>query len=188
MGDERDTGAGVSRRRVLKLAAGAAAALPTARVGAWSSSGGPAAAPAFFTRDQLALVDELTEILIPADEQSGGSRAAGVALEIDRQLAEAFDPADRARWVDGLTRIDARATSRHGQPFMALDPARRVALVEEMSRGERRPGSPDEEFFVEMKRRTVQAYYTSSIGIHDDLEYQGNTLQAEYSGTDVTPK
>jgi gluconate 2-dehydrogenase gamma chain len=189
MGEQDQTDGDVSRRELLRLAAGAAAVLPAVRVGAWSGSqAGADAAPAFLTRDQLALVDELAEILIPADEHSGGARAAGVALEIDRQLAEAFDPEERIRWAEGLARVDALAQSRHQRPFMALDPPQREAIVELMSRGEQRPTTPEETFFVELKRRTVQAYYSSRVGIHDDIEYKGNTVQAEYSGVDVTPK
>jgi hypothetical protein len=32
----------------------------------------------------------------------------------------------------------------------------------------------------------VQAYYTSEIGIKQELEYRGNTFQAEFSGIDVS--
>ena len=57
---------------------------------------GAIAAPAtFFTRQELALVDELTEMIIPADEHSPGARAAKVAAYIDARLAEALDAKDR---------------------------------------------------------------------------------------------
>jgi hypothetical protein len=32
----------------------------------------------------------------------------------------------------------------------------------------------------------VDAYYTSEIGIKQELEYRGNTFQAEFSGIDVS--
>jgi Gluconate 2-dehydrogenase subunit 3 len=49
-------------------------------------------APLFFTKDEFALLDTLTEILIPTDEHSPGAHAAGVAAYIDRTVAEAFLP------------------------------------------------------------------------------------------------
>jgi hypothetical protein len=32
----------------------------------------------------------------------------------------------------------------------------------------------------------VDAYYTSEIGIRQEMEYRGNTVQAEFSGVDVS--
>ena len=32
------------------------------------------------------------------------------------------------------------------------------------------------------KRRTARAYYTSKIGIHQEMEYKGNTLLMEFVG------
>jgi hypothetical protein len=39
-----------------------------------------------------------------------------------------------------------------------------------------------EEFFVSAKKATVEGYYTSAVGIHNDLEYQGNTVVANFEG------
>ena len=55
-----------------------------------------------------------------------------------------------------------------------------------MASGEADPKTEEHRFFVELKRRTVKGYYTSRIGIHDDLQYKGNTMQEEYSGVDVS--
>ena len=43
-----------------------------------------------------------------------------------------------------------------------------------------------EHFFKELKLRVVDSYYTSEIGIRQELEYRGNTYQAEFSGVDVS--
>ena len=38
----------------------------------------------------------------------------------------------------------------------------------------------------ELKSRVVQAYYTSEIGIKQEMEYKGNSYLAEFSGVDVS--
>jgi hypothetical protein len=48
----------------------------------------------------------------------------------------------------------------------------------------RAPTTHGERFFVELKQWTTFGYYTSRIGIHDEMEYKGNTLLREFSGTD----
>lgn len=121
----------------------------------------------FFTAEEFSLVDELTEIIIPADEKSGGAKAAKVAEYIDQRLAEAFDASERDEWRKQLALIGPKK-------FLSLDAAQRVAMVAGM---EKQP------FFKVLKDATVRGYYTTKIGIHDDLGYIGNTYQqGDYAG------
>jgi hypothetical protein len=38
------------------------------------------------------------------------------------------------------------------------------------------------QFFEDIKRRTTFAYYTSEIGIHQELNYKGNAVLSEWPG------
>ena len=177
----------LTRRDVLKAAATAAAATPLVSgeqlVAALAA---PNHGPRFFTRAQYALVDELTEILIPADEHSGGARAAGVVAYIDGRLADAVDPEPKQRFLAGLARVDEIARETKGGAFMSLSPTDREAIVTAMAAEEEAPKSVEGKFFAHLKRQTVRGYYSSKIGIHDEMEYKGNVMQEEYSGTDVS--
>jgi hypothetical protein len=51
-----------------------------------------------------------------------------------------------------------------------------------MSRNEKDPKTPLELFFREAKNRTIQGYYTSKIGIHQELQYKGNQFLQEFVG------
>ena len=147
----------------------------------------PAAAPAgFFTSGELALTDELAELIIPADDHSPGARAAAVAPYINSQLAEAFDEADRVTWREGLQHVDQLSQAMHGVPFVRAAPEQRVAVLTRMAANEASPKLPEEKFFAELKSRVVQAYYTSEIGIKQEMEYKGNTYLTEFVGTDVS--
>ena len=177
----------VTRRDLLKAAGVAAIAAPLV-VGEPLAAAAAAAAeaPKFFTRGQWALVDELAEIIIPADDHSGGARAAKVVTAIDGWLSEAFEPEPRQRWVEGLSRVDQLAREKKGSAFMQLTPDDREAVVTIMASEEAKPESVEGKFFNELKRRTSHFYYTSKIGIHDELQYKGNVLQEEYTGIDVS--
>ena len=175
----------LTRRAVLK--AGAVAAATTITSTQLSAFTLPAGGPRALTRDQYALLDELTEILIPADEHSGGARAAGVAAYIDSTLAEEADATVKASFVSGLALVDGVARKRHDRSFLALSPAEREGIISTMAEGEGDPRTDEARFFVALKRRTVRGYYTSRLGIHDEMNYKGNTMQEEYSGIDVSP-
>ena len=173
----------LTRREALKIAAAAVVVAPAVALRAGIEAAAP---PKFFTPAEFRLVDELTEILIPADAHSGGARAAAAAAFIDRRLAELADDEPRALWRAGLARVDALAREMYGPAFMRLTPDDRVAVVTRMAGDEEKPMNDEERFFAELKTRTVHAYYTSRIGVHEELEFKGNTLLNEFVGEDIS--
>lgn len=173
----------LSRRDAIKL--GAAVTVAVSIEGTHVLAQQPAPTT-YFSREELALVDELAEMIIPADDHSPGARAAKVAAYIDARLAEAFDGADRTTWRDGLKLIDQLARQAHGRAFLESTTEQRLALLEGIAAHEAKPEKPEEHFFAELKSRVVNAYYTSEIGIKQELDYRGNTYQAEFSGVDVS--
>jgi hypothetical protein len=177
----------ITRRDALAAAAAAAVAttLPTA---ALAQAAKPAALTAgrFLTARELAILDEVAELIIPADAQSGGARAARCAAYIDAGLAESIDPLWRQSWKDDLAEIDAIAIGMFGRSVLELAPAQRQKLMERISRNERRPIENVDYSFATIKWWVAEAYYTSQIGIHDELKYQGNVYIDDFLGTDVS--
>ncbi|HVP46061.1 MAG TPA: gluconate 2-dehydrogenase subunit 3 family protein, partial [Bryobacteraceae bacterium] len=131
------------------------------------------------------MLDELAEIIIPADDHSPGARAAGVAAYLDGRLAETIEEERKREWHEGLKRVDTLAREMHRVPFMQASPEQRVALLSRISRNESSPQTPEERFFVELKSRTADAYYSSKIGIHQEMEYKGNVLLPGFVGYEL---
>lgn len=170
----------LTRRELIQITASAA----MVAAGAATSLAGESTLK-FFTKDEFAMADELAELIIPADEHSPGARAAQVAAYIDARLAEAFEDEPRQTWREGLRRIDALSKEMHGRTFIEAAPDERVALLTGISGNERNPQTPEEHFFLELKFRTAHAYYTSKIGIHQEMEYKGNVLLPEFVGYEL---
>ncbi len=140
----------------------------------------------FLTPAEYALLEELTELIIPADDHSPGARAADVAGYIDGRLAESLEPDWQARWRSGLQAVDGLSRELNGKPLLEATPDQRVAVLARMAAGESDPKTPAEHFFRELKGWTVRGYYTSKIGIHLDQEYKGNVYQrGEFAGYDA---
>jgi hypothetical protein len=176
----------ISRREMIQQTAATAAALPLVKALA-PLAPVPPVAPKFFTAAEFALVDEMSDMIIPTDQQSAGARAAGVALYIDGRLAEAFEKEQPERWRAGIKAVEALSREMHGKTFMASTPEQRLALLTRIAAAESDPKSDAEKFFGEIKSSTVRAYYTSKIGIHDDQQYKGNVIQpGDYAGYDAT--
>src|SRR5262249_8929731 len=101
--------ANMGRREMVKLAAGAiiAPALPQAKPRAKRRNANPqAASPRFSAPEEFSMVDELSELIVPADEHSPGARAAKVAEYIDQRLAESFGDEPKLQWREGLKLVD----------------------------------------------------------------------------------
>jgi ribosomal protein S18 len=175
---------GVSRRKMMKLTAGAviASSLSKPETDVTAVQG---KAPLFFTRAEFAMVDELTELIIPTDDHSPGARAAKVAAYIDYRLAESLEEETKKLWREGLKLVDGLSREMHGQPLMKASAEQRTAVLARMAQNEANPQQPEEKFFRELKRRTVRAYYTSKIGIHTEIEYKGNTYLKEFVGEEA---
>jgi len=172
----------ISRRKMIQQTAAAAAALPLIK-----ALPVQAAKPKFFTPAEFALVDEMSDMIIPTDAQSAGARAAGVAAFIDARLAEAFEKDEPQKWRAGITAVEALSRQVNGKTFMACSAEQRLALLTRIAAAESAPKTDAEKFFKQIKSSTIQAYYTSKIGIHDDQHYKGNVIQpGEYAGYDAT--
>jgi Gluconate 2-dehydrogenase subunit 3 len=124
----------------------------------------------FFSAADNELLDRVMEMIIPADSHSPGAHAAQVSLFADLMVATG-DDSTRARWRNGLRLMQEEAQKS------SLAQALSVA-----SANEGHPASELEGFFAELKRMTINGYYTSEIGIHQDLQYVGNTYLPEFPG------
>ena len=168
----------IDRRELLKIAAASA----------YAAKLGIAVEPQrFFTPAEFAVVDELTEIIIPTDDHSPGARAAGIAAYIDARLAESLETEKRDHWRKGVQLVNQASIQMHGKVFIDCTPSERTAVVERLAQNEDEDGakSPEDLFFEELKGATVHAYYTSKIGIHQEMEYKGNVLLNQFVGTEL---
>ena len=182
----------VGRREILKAIALAPPTLvqvaslqnvgAIAQVSKTPGTGEPGWKPGFFTSAQNGLVEILAELIIPETETPGAS-AALVNQHIDLVLSEETKEEQRT-FVEGLNAIDQISKSQFDEPFSRLSQDQQVNLLTHLAddsqvRPEEEPGR---RFFLDIRRRTVFAYYTSRVGIHEELEYKGKQVLLEWKG------
>jgi hypothetical protein len=138
----------------------------------------------FFTPSEHTLVEELSETIIPADGHSGGAKAAKVADYIEQTLRTSTDESKKGLWRECLPLIDSMSQHYNGKSFVNAGPEERIALLTVLSDNHEMTDVPEVRFFHELKRMTVEGYYTTKIGIHDELEYKGNRILQEFVGCD----
>lgn len=192
MQDDVNTSA-TTRRSALKLFAGAATVTalpvfgqnPPPESHHTSQPVTPQAATAYeyryFRPEQLKTLDALVETIIPTDEHSPGAKAAGVSEYVDAIVADAGQSTKQI-WDDGLALANDMAQNSFAKAYADCSPEQQNAIVSELAGNEDDSTSREGKFFVALKRATIDGYYTSKIGIHEDLQYQGNQAMSAFAG------
>jgi gluconate 2-dehydrogenase gamma chain len=158
----------VAAQEVHHLAAGQAT-----RAGAYT--------PLSFNPHEFATLERLTDLIIPVENGRPGASAAGAAAWIDTIASEN----DKLKGIyrSGFTWIDAAMTRRSGSNFVSATPAKQIELLDSIAFRRNQTDHPDLapgiEFFSWVRRMTVDAFYTSEIGIKD-IDYRGNSPMASY--------
>ena len=187
-------GTGVTRREVLRqlalalTAAGAGAFnVEAARVihalagEARGQAGGYS--PAALDAHQFRTVVRLAELIVPADEGGGSAVDAGAPEFID--LLCSRNPDLLRIYADGLAWLDAATRRAGARAFADAGDAQQRRMLDELVAAERgEPPTPDlragVRFFNWIRMMTVDAYYTSPIGIAD-IGFQGNRVLGAYA-------
>ena len=170
------------RRSVLKIisAIGATCAYPFAGDELYGQTESPhshADAPlqprtTFFGADDLRVISRVADLIIPETE-TPGAIGAGVPPYIDMVIGRNTEyqslVADGLRWLDD-------------QKFMDLAEAQQISILQPLcdAADSKSADARNVQFFALLKRLTADGYYTSRIGLIEELGYKGNTALASF--------
>jgi hypothetical protein len=124
-------------------------------------------------------LERLTDLIIPPENGAPGALAAGAAAWIDTISSE--NEQLTTIYKDGIVWLDAAIKRNGGTDFLSATPTEQTALLDLIAyRKNQSPElAPGIEFFTWVRRMTVDAFYTSEIGIRD-IDYRGNSALASY--------
>jgi gluconate 2-dehydrogenase gamma chain len=147
---------------------------PEAAAGAWK--------PKVFNPGQNELVITLTELIIPQTD-TPGAKAAKVNEYMDMVLAEA-KPDLREKFLEGLGWIDARSEERFRSPFVSASPPQQIELLTVLSAvtTPSAADAPGVEFFQALKGLTITGFYTSELGLLQEIGDDPQMFLTEFKG------
>ena len=133
----------------------------------------PGWTPSFLSADQDQLVTVMAEAIIPATDTPGAT-AAFVNRYVDAILGDA-DEQEQDDFVRGLEWVDRRSQSMFGQDFVAATAEQQNALLTIIGSGDEHSDADDvgRAFFDDMKAKTIVGYFTSEVGINEELKDGG---------------
>ena len=122
-----------------------------------------------FTPQDIALLDETAETILP-ETKTPGAKAAQVGAFMALMVTDTYTDRNQQVFRDGMQMLNAAS-------FMALTPAQRLALLEQLDREQkaymdaRRGNDTPPHFFRMMKELTLLGYFTSEIGCTQAQRY-----------------
>lgn len=168
----------MDRRGLLKMIAGATG-VAMVGVPAYVLVRAPVAqGDAGFTSEQVALLDEIAEAIIPRTD-TPGAKDAEVGAFMARFVTDCYSPDDQAAFRAGLVDLDQRA----GGSFMALPAADRLQLLTGLDRqaGEQARNAwvaadgsgsgSGVHWFTMIKQLVLFSFFTSKVGATEVLRY-----------------
>ena len=144
-----------------------------------AAAGGMYSPKALSAHDYKTL-ERLTDLIIPVEKGAPGALAAGAAAWIDMMASENAEL--KGIYTKGLGWLDTAMVQRGQKDFVSAPPARQTELLDLIAyrRNQTPELAPGIEFFSWARRMTVDAFYTSEIGIKD-IDYRGNRPQMTYA-------
>jgi gluconate 2-dehydrogenase gamma chain len=162
--------------------------------------------PKLFNDREFQTLGRLAELIVPADELSGSARDAGAPEFIDLLCSQNEELA--TIFTGGLSWLDNQMRHRHSLTFLEAGEQQQTAMldslvkaemtnIERQAKGMTYEGSqhykdfsaygvhaasdlgPGIRFFDWVRKMTVDAFYTSEIGIKD-IDFRGNGALSKY--------
>jgi hypothetical protein len=166
----------VTRREAIAALVAAAGASAFGSDWLLAAVSGPAAdTPVDFTPEELALMAEIADTILPPTA-TPGAKEAGAAAFMATAVRDCFDAPAQASFRQGLRTIEAASRQACGAGFVALTAGQRLAILTPFDREQARSkgglvSAEPEHFFRGMKGLTFLGYFSSNIGCREALRY-----------------
>ena len=124
----------------------------------------------FFDNHQMRTVVAAAERILPRTDTPGATEA-GCARFLERIVADHYDAPRQQRFLAGLVDLDQRASARTQHLFVdALSVDQDAVLTDVESAAYAAKADGAESFWRDLKHLTLYGYYTSEVGITQELK------------------
>ena len=134
------------------------------------------AATGLFAADDVALLDEIADTILP-ETSTPGARAAAVGPFIALMVSDCYREPEQAIFRKGLAELERRCVAACGQSFVHADPEQRLAVLNDLDAEQHaymqdRADDEPVHYFRMLKEQALLGYFTSSIGYNQAMRYR----------------
>ncbi len=128
-----------------------------------------------FNPHEFATVSAVSDLIIP-DTDTPGAKAAKVPEFIGVIVGEWYNDDERSTFLAGLGEVDARSRRANGKNFVDATTAEQISVLtgldRELQEMKSEKQATGDNFYQRIKGLTIYGYYTSEIGMTQELHYQ----------------
>lgn len=128
-----------------------------------------------FDKDQIALLDEIAEIIIPTTN-TPGAKAAGVGEFMTVMVKDCYEDQSQRIFMEGMEKLQSLSNKKYDHSFTEIDAKQRHDLLAELDKEQNQytKSKKDDQpahYFRMMKELTLVGYFTSEVGATQALRY-----------------
>ncbi|QCR22029.1 gluconate 2-dehydrogenase subunit 3 family protein [Pontibacter sp. SGAir0037] len=144
----------------------------------------PVQVNSLFNADQVALLNEVAETILPATS-TPGAKEAKVGDFMAQMVLDCYKKEDQEVFTAGINKLDQASKAKYGDTFMYLDKAKKTALLTALDQEQKeyqssKKSEDPNHYFRMMKELTLVGYFTSEVGATQALRY--DPVPGKYDG------
>ncbi len=117
----------------------------------------------FITNEQIALLDEIGETIIPATQGAPGAKEAKVGKFMKAIVRDCYSPEEQEIFLKGLSEIDKVAEDKHGDNFLKLKDNEKHDLLISLEKESKESGDA-KHYYNMFKQLTIWGFVSSEPG------------------------
>jgi hypothetical protein len=150
----------------------------------WLSGCSPAKKkPVLLSDDDILLLDEVGEIILPKTDRSPGAKDARIGEFMKTIVTDCYDEPEQMMFMDGIEKIDGMSKKKFSKPFLKLSADEKSQLIVELdteAKQYKKENKSNPHYFTLMKQLTIWGYFSSEQGATQALKY--NPVPGRYEG------
>jgi Gluconate 2-dehydrogenase subunit 3 len=130
---------------------------------------------ALFDEDQVKLMDEIAETILP-ETSTPGAKAAKVGAFMALMVHDCYNKENQDVFLLGLEKIKAASKEKYSKGFMEITPQQRTEMltaldIEQKQYQESKKKDEPSHYFRMMKELTLLGFFSSEVGATKALRY-----------------
>ncbi len=129
-----------------------------------------------FATDDVALLDEVGETILPTTPDSPGAKATGIGQFMKTIVTDCYEDKDQQIFTAGIGKLNDASNKKFSKDFMSLTADQRHDLLVDLDTEAKnyeksKKDSDPTHYFSMIKQLTIWGYFTSKPGATEALRY-----------------
>ena len=134
-----------------------------------------------FSIDEIALMDEIGETILPDSDRSPGAKAAHIGEFMKSYINDCYGENEQKIFMAGLEQIQNDSQKLYHEDFINISKKKRFDLLSGYDERNRASNNSNKiHFFTMMKQVTILGYFSSEVGATKAMRY--NIGPGHYNG------